>query len=103
MRDLAGWLSYISTQHKQEIALGLTRSRAVAQRLGVARVAPLQLVVAGTNGKGSTALFAESLLQAQGLRVGTALSPHLARFNERVRLAGVEVSDDRLCLSLIHI
>lgn len=97
MRDLAGWLSYISTQHKQEIALGLTRSRAVAQRLGVARVAPLQLVVAGTNGKGSTALFAESLLQAQGLRVGTALSPHLARFNERVRLAGVEVSDDRLC------
>jgi len=97
MRDLAAWLDYISTQHTQEIAMGLARSREVAQRLGLQRVAPKQLTIAGTNGKGSTALFAQALLKAQGHRVGTALSPHLLRFNERVLLQGEEASDAALC------
>lgn len=97
MRDLAAWLDFISAQHTLEIAMGLARSREVAQRLGVQRVAPKQLIIAGTNGKGSTALFAQALLIAQGHRVGTTLSPHLERFNERVLLQGEEVDDAALC------
>ena len=77
--------------------MGLARSREVAQRLDVLRLAPKQIIVAGTNGKGSTALFAQALLIAQGKRVGTTLSPHLARFNERVLLQGAQATDQSLC------
>ena len=94
--SLSQWLQYISTQHDKEIALGLDRSIEVAQRLGVLPLAPRQLIVAGTNGKGSTVRFSESLLLAQGYKVGAVLSPHLHRYNERVRLNGSEASDDLL-------
>ena len=77
--------------------MGLARSREVAERLDVLRLAPTQIIVAGTNGKGSTALFTQALLIAQGRRVGTTLSPHLARFNERVLLQGEEATDQSLC------
>ena len=56
--------------------------------------------MAGTNGKGSCALFAEAALKASGLKVGTTLSPHLVRFNERIRLNGREASDERICEAL---
>lgn len=93
---LADWLTYISTQHTQEIALGLERSQTVAERMGLLPLAPRNLIVAGTNGKGSTVRFAESLLLAQGYQVGTTLSPHMHRYNERVRLNGNEASDEQL-------
>ncbi len=96
-RSLSSWLSYISTQHHEEISLGLARSRSIAARLELLPLAPHCLLVAGTNGKGSTARFAEALLLAQGPRVGTTMSPHLKRFNERVRIDGAEVGDERLC------
>jgi len=53
--------------------------------------------VAGTNGKGSTCAMLEAILIAAGYRVGLYTSPHLLRYNERVRLDGVPVSDARLC------
>ena len=93
---LADWLAYISTQHTQEIALGLERSRAVAEQLNLLPLAPRNLIVAGTNGKGSTVRFAESLLLAQGYSVGATLSPHMHRYNERVRLNGEEATDAQL-------
>jgi len=95
-RTLGQWLSYISTQHHKEIALGLDRSVEVAQRMGVLPLAPRVLIVAGTNGKGSTVRFAESLLIAQGHTTGAILSPHLHRYNERVRIKGAEATDDQL-------
>jgi len=54
------------------------------------------ILVAGTNGKGSTAAILDSILRAAGLRTGLYTSPHLLRFNERIRVQGREVEDDRL-------
>ena len=70
--------------------------RALAERLGVRRPAPLTVVVAGTNGKGSVAAFLQQLLIAQGKTVGSTTSPHLHAFNERVRLRGVAAGDAEL-------
>jgi len=81
--------------------MGLARVARVAEALGFAapdrRPAPRTIIVAGTNGKGSTTLFAEALLLAAGLKVGTTISPHIHRFNERIRVDGQEVDDDVLC------
>ena len=96
-RGLADWLEYISGRHPREIELGLHRSRQVADALGLLPLAPRTLTIAGTNGKGSTTRFAEALLLADGQRVGATLSPHLHRFNERVRIAGNEATDQALC------
>src|SRR5437868_11723572 len=58
------------------------------------------VLIAGTNGKGSTAATLASILQAAGLRAGLYTSPHLVRINERIRLSGVEIPDDEF--ALIH-
>ena len=96
-RSLAEWLAYLEHLHPSAIDMGLERSRAVAQRLGLSRPAPRVITVTGTNGKGSTCAFLAALLQEQGLKVGVYSSPHLLRYNERVQIAGVEASDAELC------
>ncbi|CAM3822762.1 Bifunctional protein FolC [Pseudomonas reidholzensis] len=96
-RTLGEWLAYLEQLHPSAIDMGLERSQQVAQRLGLGRLAPRVVTVTGTNGKGSTCAFVASLLQAQGLRVGVYSSPHLLRYNERVRIDGVDASDERLC------
>ena len=94
---LADWLVRIQQQHPQAIAMGLERVRTVAQALGLApKPAPCVITVGGTNGKGSTVAFLEAIARAAGLRVGTYTSPHLWRFNERIRIDGVEASDDAI-------
>ena len=55
------------------------------------------ITVGGTNGKGSTCAMLESILRAAGYRTGLYTSPHLVRYNERVRIAGAEASDEALC------
>jgi dihydrofolate synthase/folylpolyglutamate synthase len=95
--SLADWLVRIQQQHPQAIAMGLERVRTVAQALGLApKPAPCVITVGGTNGKGSTVAFLEAIARAAGLRVGTYTSPHLWRFNERIRLDGVEAADDAI-------
>jgi dihydrofolate synthase/folylpolyglutamate synthase len=96
-RSLADWLSYLEQLHPSAIDMGLERSRVVLQRLGLAKLAPRVITVAGTNGKGSTCAFIASLLQAQGLKVGVYSSPHLLRYNERVQIVGAEATDAMLC------
>ncbi len=96
-RTLADWLAYLEQLHPSAIEMGLERSRAVAQRMGLGRIAPRVVTVSGTNGKGSTCAFLAALLQAQGLRVGVYSSPHLRRYNERVQIDGREASDAALC------
>src|SRR5579862_4746801 len=51
------------------------------------------VLIAGTNGKGSTAATLASILQASGLKTGLYTSPHLIRINERIRIGGKEISD----------
>ncbi|MBD1550398.1 bifunctional tetrahydrofolate synthase/dihydrofolate synthase [Pseudomonas typographi] len=96
-RTLAQWLAYLEQLHPSAIDMGLERSRQVFERMGLGRLARYQVLVTGTNGKGSTCAFLASLLEAQGLKVGVYSSPHLLRYNERVRLAGLEASDAALC------
>lgn len=95
--NLGEWLDHISALHPRDVELGLDRVNAVAERLGVCRPAPVNVIVAGTNGKGSTCVALERLLTDAGCRVGTTLSPHVSRFNERVRIEGRELDDEELC------
>lgn len=94
------WLEYISRQHSAEIVMGLDRVRAVWLRLGGAGTgpqAPLNIVVGGTNGKGSTCAMLQAILNCAGYKTGLYTSPHLLRYNERVRIAGQQASDGDLC------
>jgi dihydrofolate synthase/folylpolyglutamate synthase len=70
---------------------GLDRMHALLGRLGHPERAFDAIHVVGTNGKGSTTLFAESLLLAQGIETGAYLSPHLTSFRERIRIGGGEI------------
>lgn len=77
--------------------LGLERISALLERLGRPQDAlPPVFHVAGTNGKGSTVAFLRSALEASGHKVHAFTSPHLVRFNERIRIAGRLVEDDEL-------
>ncbi|WP_267131071.1 bifunctional tetrahydrofolate synthase/dihydrofolate synthase [Xanthomonas campestris] len=93
---LSDWLAYIEQQHPSAIAMGLERVREVATRLQIAAPAAHVIVVGGTNGKGSTVAFIEAIGRAAGWKVGAYTSPHLLRYNERVRIHGVEASDAQL-------
>ena len=93
---LEEWLAYIERQHPRSIELGLARIRGVAARMALGRPAGRVVVVGGTNGKGSTVAFLEAIGLAQGWKVGAYTSPHLLRFNERVRIDGREATDEAL-------
>ncbi|MCP5346064.1 MAG: bifunctional tetrahydrofolate synthase/dihydrofolate synthase [Gammaproteobacteria bacterium] len=95
--NLSDWLGYIETLHVREIELGLERVREFAERLQLYPVSARVITVAGTNGKGSCVATLEALLLAQGFRVGAYTSPHLQRYNERIRTEGRDVSDAALC------
>ena len=95
-RTLEGWLDYIERQHPKSIELGLDRVREVAARLRLGKPAKQVITVGGTNGKGSTVAFIEAIARAAGLKVGTYTSPHLLRYNERVRIDGREAGDAEL-------
>lgn len=96
-RSLAQWLAHLEHLHPREIELGLVRVRTVYAAMGMPRPAPVVITVAGTNGKGSSVAFLEAILIAAGRRVGSYTSPHLWRYNERVRLDGEPVDDAALC------
>ncbi|MGC3873555.1 bifunctional folylpolyglutamate synthase/dihydrofolate synthase [Halomonas sp. GXIMD04776] len=95
---LAEWLAKIEHEHPVSIDLGLDRVAEVARRMGLsdAPLAERVISVAGTNGKGSTVAMLEALARAHSLSVATYTSPHLLRYNERLRLDGVEASDELL-------
>lgn len=90
--DLAAWLAYLDRIHPQSIELGLERVERVRDRLGLTLPFPL-ITVGGTNGKGSVCALLEAMLAASGYRVGCYTSPHLVRYNERVRIDRQEASD----------
>jgi dihydrofolate synthase/folylpolyglutamate synthase len=93
---LDDWLKYIERLHPQAIALGLDRVSAVKRALALSPGYPV-VTVGGTNGKGSCCAMLEAILLQAGYRVGCYTSPHLLRYNERVRIGGREVDDDTLC------
>lgn len=94
-RSLADWLAYLETLHPSAIAMGLDRVQEVLDRLDVTIACPV-VTVTGTNGKGSTATMIEAMFRCAGYRTGLYTSPHLACYNERVRIDGTEASDEAL-------
>ena len=95
-RSLAEWLDYQQRVHPRSIELGLERVAEVWRRMGQPRIAPVVITVGGTNGKGSSVAFLEAMLAANGRRTGAYTSPHLLRYNERVRVAGADAGDAAL-------
>lgn len=90
---LDGWLNRIQERHPGRIELGLERCGEVWRRMGRPRPGRRVITVAGTNGKGSTVAGIETGLAVLGQRVGSYTSPHLIRYNERVRIDGREAAD----------
>ncbi|WP_448097088.1 bifunctional tetrahydrofolate synthase/dihydrofolate synthase [Luteibacter yeojuensis] len=103
MRTLAEWLAYQERTHPRDIALGLERVRTVWETMGAPRPAPVVITVGGTNGKGSTVALLEGMLRAAGYRTGCYTSPHLLRYNERIRIDGEDAGDDALVASFERI
>lgn len=97
------WLDWQAGLHPRAIELGLDRVRRVWDALGAPALGAPVLTVGGTNGKGSSVAFAEAILSADGYRVGCYTSPHLQRYNERIRIDGSPVSDDALCAAFARI
>lgn len=93
-------LARIAAAHGSAIDPGLERLRAVATRAGLHTVNVPVAIVAGTNGKGSTVACLESIWRMAGRRTGAFTSPHLIRFNERIRVDGEEVSDEAILAAL---
>jgi dihydrofolate synthase/folylpolyglutamate synthase len=93
--ELDAWLQRIERLHHRAIEMGLARVRQVAEQLALRLECP-SIVVAGTNGKGSTCAMLDAMLRAAGYRVGRYSSPHLLRFNERAMIDGALATDQVL-------
>ena len=98
--DLGFWLSKIQSTHFKSWDLGLERVEAVGRALGVLRPAPVVLLVAGTNGKGSTCEYLSEFGIRSGLKVGKSTSPHIFRFNERIQVNNTPMSDEKIASAL---
>ncbi len=93
---LDDWLAYIGSIHPVGWDLGLDRVAEVGRRLDVLHPSNTVILVAGTNGKGSTCEYLEQFALASGLRVGKSTSPHLFSFNERIMVDGSAVPDGEI-------
>ena len=92
---LAEWLAHCERLHPKTIDLTLARMQVMRERL-VLSIAPPLVIVAGTNGKGSTCAMLESIALQAGYHVGVHTSPHLVHFEERCRIAGESVRAEAL-------
>tara|TARA_Y100000389_G_scaffold204894_1_gene260560 strand:+ start:3452 stop:4723 length:1272 start_codon:yes stop_codon:yes gene_type:complete len=92
---LSVWLSWLETLSPKEINLGTSRVQTILDSLRL----PLPkkvLLIAGTNGKGSSVAMTEALLRESGLNVGSYTSPHISKYNERIALNGKSVDDNKI-------
>ena len=89
---LSEWLAWLETLSPTEINLGLQRTQRVLEALELPRP-PHVLLLAGTNGKGSSVAMTDALLRATGHRTGAYTSPHISCFNERIVVDGVAATD----------
>ncbi len=99
---VAAWLDWQQSAHPVEIDPGLDRVGSVWRNLRL-RLTATVLTVGGTNGKGSVAAYLDSILRAAGYATGLFTSPHLCRYNERIRVDGREAGDDELLSAFAEI
>lgn len=101
--SLQDWLSWQESLHPLTIDMELGRVEQVYNALNPNRIKPLTITVAGTNGKGSCVAYLEAIYRAQGYRVGAYTSPHILKYNERIKIDGKPVSDERICHAFARI
>ena len=94
--NLKSWLKHIESFHSEEIELGLERIKRIANKLNLLALDSQVVTIAGTNGKGSCVATLESFAIQNELAIGCYTSPHLLKFNERIRLNGKDISDNKL-------
>ena len=94
-KTLDHWLAHCDQLHPKTIDMTLDRVREVCIRLGLRFTVPV-VVVAGTNGKGSSCAMLEAIALAAGYRVGLYIKPHLVHFEERCRINGESIAGDAL-------
>jgi dihydrofolate synthase/folylpolyglutamate synthase len=99
---LEDWLAHCERLHPSTIDMGLDRVREVAKRMEIGFDCPV-ITVAGTNGKGSTCAMLECILGQAGYKTGAYTSPHLVRFEERLRLQGEAVSATKLVAAFARV
>ncbi|RBW47153.1 bifunctional tetrahydrofolate synthase/dihydrofolate synthase [Psychromonas sp. B3M02] len=94
---LEQWLAHLEQLHPNAIELGLKRITEVGQRLSLIHFDAKVITVAGTNGKGTTCAYLEKILLDAGFKVGVYSSPHIHRYNERLRINSQELTDQAHC------
>lgn len=100
---LAQWLTYLENLHDKTIDLGLTRIAKVADQLELTNLSAKVILIAGTNGKGTTSRFLEAYLVKQGYSVGLFNSPHLLHYGETVRINTATLIDSVHTKAFSHI
>ena len=93
-RTLDDWLNWQETLMEETIVLGLDRVQVVYDRLFPDGVPYSVITIAGTNGKGSTVSFIDSIYRQSKFKIGRSTSPHLLKYNERYAIDGIDVSDE---------
>src|SRR5215212_3227662 len=97
--NLQEWLQHIERVHPRAVEMGLERVSEVRRALDLTPSFPI-VTVGGTNGKGSACAMLEAILSEAGYKTGCYTSPHLVRYNERVRVAREDASDEALTRAL---
>jgi hypothetical protein len=92
--DFDSRLDYLFNLKRLGIKVGLEHTIELLKRCGDPQLHFKSIHIAGTNGKGSTCAIVSSILMEAGLKVGLYTSPHLIRFNERIRINGIQIDDD---------
>ncbi|MFM8331824.1 MAG: bifunctional tetrahydrofolate synthase/dihydrofolate synthase [Candidatus Methylumidiphilus sp.] len=100
---LAEWLAWQEQLHPKAIDMGLGRVSKVFQAMRPRPATPFTITVGGTNGKGSSVALLSAILRAEGYRVGAYTSPHLLRYNERIRIDGECLDDAALCAAFARV
>ncbi len=101
--SLQGWLEWQESLHPLAIDLGLERAAQVFRALHPDGVKPPTITVAGTNGKGSCIAYLEAIYRAQGYKTGAYTSPHILKYNERIKIDGTPVADEVICEAFARI
>jgi dihydrofolate synthase/folylpolyglutamate synthase len=101
--SLQGWLEWQESLHPLAIDLGLERAAQVFRALHPDGVKPPTITVAGTNGKGSCIAYLEAIYRAQGYKTGAYTSPHILKYNERIKIDGKPVADELICEAFARI
>ena len=95
-KNLSEWLDWQQTLHPKNIDFKLERIKSVYKKLKINQIAKKVIIVAGTNGKGSTVALLESILHEKGYKIGSFTSPHMMEYNERIRINKKEIETNKV-------